>query len=115
MIGADKIKEYLKPILDFEQRTVTEQYIESLPEPIQAAIEENRAVEDMEHDAVLLALGKPDRKVRETRDGVEIEDWIYGIPPGKIVFVTFQGNKVVQVRERYAGLGGSVAETVQPQ
>jgi len=43
--------------------------------------------------------------VRETKDGVETEDWIYGVPPGKIVFVTFNGNKVIKVKETYAGLG----------
>ena len=41
----------------------------------------------------------------ETTDGVELEDWVYGLPPGKITFVTFKGDKVVTVKEEYAGLG----------
>ena len=63
----------------------------------------------MDREQVILALGRPDNKVRETVDGVELEDWIYGKPPGRIVFVTFEGDKVVRVKESYAGLGGSVA------
>jgi hypothetical protein len=30
-----------------------------------------------------------------------------------VTFVTFTGDKVVKVKETYAGLGGSVAETPQ--
>jgi len=56
----------------------------------------------MDHDQVRLALGPPRRKYRETKDGVDLQDWIYGEAPGK---VTFSGNKVVKVKERYAGLG----------
>ena len=63
----------------------------------------------MDREQVVLALGKPDRKVRETVDDMEVEDWIYGTPPGRIVFVTFEGEKVIRVKESYAGLGGSVA------
>jgi hypothetical protein len=62
----------------------------------------------MDRDQVVLALGRPDNKVRETVDGTEVEDWIYGRPPGRIVFVTFAGDKVIRVKEAYAGLGGEV-------
>ncbi len=114
-LDAQRIKELLAPLLDFEQQSAVEQYVESLPEPMQAAIKEQRAVEGMDIDAVLIALGKPGRKVRETRDGVQYEDWIYGEPPGRVVFVTFQGSKVVKVREAYGNLGGSVAPPLPAQ
>jgi hypothetical protein len=58
-----------------------------------------------------MALGPPDGKSRETKDGVEIEDWIYGRPPGRVMFVTFAGAKVMKVKETYAGLGGTIADT----
>ena len=51
------------------------------------------------------------KATRETKEGVEYEDWIYGTPPGRVTFVTFVGAKVVKVKETYAGLGGSIAET----
>jgi len=113
-LDADQIRAYLAPLVDFEQRTASEQYFDTLPEPVQAAIKEERAVEGMDRDMVLLALGTPWRKVRETKDGVESEDWIYGQPPGKVTFVTFQGDKVVQIREMYAGVGGTVAPPLEP-
>jgi hypothetical protein len=104
-----EVKKMLAPVLDFNRRSPTEQYFEKLPEPVKQAIKEKKAVDGMDREQVVLALGKPDRKVRETVDEVELEDWIYGTPPGRIVFVTFEGEKVIRVKEAYAGLGGSVA------
>ncbi|MBM3734633.1 MAG: hypothetical protein FJW39_02515 [Acidobacteria bacterium] len=109
------LKKLLTPILDFEKRSATENYVESLPAPIQAAIKEKRAIEGMDKEQVMMAMGRPRAKSRETKDGVELEDWIYGEPPGRISFVTFDGNKVVKVKEAYAGLGGSVAEPLTPK
>jgi hypothetical protein len=39
---------------------------------------------------------------------MELEDWVYGAPPGKITFVTFNGDKVIKVKDAYAGLGTQV-------
>ncbi len=104
------VRKMLEPVLRFTRRNPAESYVESLPEPIQKAIREKRAIEGMNRDQVQLALGKPDHKVRETVEDEEVEDWIYGRPPGRIVFVTFSGDTVLRVRESYAGLGGSTAE-----
>lgn len=114
-LKAAEIKKILAPIMDFERRSATESYVETLPEPVKAAIKEKRAVEGMDREQVILALGRPEHKVRETKDGLELEDWIYGKPPGKITFVTFHGNKVIKVRDTYAGLGGSVAPPLPPR
>jgi len=114
-LAAAEFKKMLAPVLDFEKHSATEQYMDSLPPEIQAAIKEKRAADGMDREQVLLALGRPRNKVRETLDGVETEDWIYGQPPGKITFVTFAGSKVVKVKETYAGLGGSVAEPLPPR
>jgi hypothetical protein len=110
VVKATEIKKMLAPILDFEKHSATEQYAETLPEPVKQAIAAKKAIVGMDHDQVLLALGRPLRKMRETKDGVDFEDWIYGQPPGKIVFVTFQGAKVSNVKETYAGLGGTVVD-----
>ena len=72
-------------------------------------------IEGMDKEQVMLAVGRPRNKQRETKDGVELEDWIYGQPPGKITFVTFSGNKVIKVKDAYAGLGGSTAEPLPPR
>jgi hypothetical protein len=105
------VKKLLKPVLDFEKGSVTENHIESLPEPVKEAIRKNKVIEGMNRDQVIMAVGRPVRKSRESKDGAEIEDWIYGEPPGRVSFVTFSGDKVIRVKETYAGLGGSVAET----
>jgi hypothetical protein len=109
-----EIKKLLAPILDFERRSATEQTVELLPPEIKQAVKESRAVEGMTRDQVLMALGKPRTKVRETKDGIDEEDWIYGLPPGKVTFVTFANSKVVRVKENYAGLGGSTAPQMKP-
>ena len=111
VIKSSEIKKLLAPILDFEKRSATEQYAETLPEPVKQAIAQKRVIEGMDRDQVLLAMGRPVRKSRETKDGMDYEDWVFGQAPGRITFVTFQGGKVVKVKESYAGLGGSTAET----
>jgi hypothetical protein len=109
-IKAADIKKMLAPVLDFDRETATENYVEKLPEPIQQAIKANKAIEGMDRDMVTLALGKPRHKERNVADdGTELEDWIYGMPPGKITFVTFAGSKVLRIKEAYANIGGTTA------
>lgn len=100
------VKKMLAPILDFEKRSPTENYFESLPPEIQEAIKAKRAEVGMTRDQVKMALGQPRDRIRESKDGDETEDWVYGYPPGKITFVTFKGQKVIKVKDSYAGLGG---------
>ena len=115
-LSVAEIKGWLKPVLDFDkQRSATENYVEQLPPEVQAAIKEKKAIEGMDKDAVLMSMGKARSKSREVKDGVELEDWIYGQAPGKITFVTFDGNKVVRVKESYAGLGGETAKPLPTQ
>ncbi|MBI4910854.1 MAG: hypothetical protein HY820_44995 [Acidobacteria bacterium] len=113
-LAASEIKKILLPVMDFEKRSATEQFITTLPPEIAKALKEQRVVEGMDRETVMLAVGRPRAKSRETKDGVDLEDWVYGLPPGKITFVTFQGNKVVKVKDTYAGLGGSTATPLPP-
>jgi hypothetical protein len=99
------VKKILSPLLDFDKHSVTTVYVETLPPAMQAAIKDKRAIEGMDREEVLMALGHPEHKYRESKNGVDTEDWIYGTAPGKITFVTFAGSKVVKVKEEYAGLG----------
>ncbi len=101
---AAEIKKTLQPLLDFEKRSATELYAETLPKEIQEAIKAKKVLVGMDREMVLLAKGRPDNKIRETKDGAETEDWIYGKPPGNITFVTFDGEKVVRVKEGHAGV-----------
>jgi hypothetical protein len=110
-IKASEIKKMLAPVLDFEKHSVTQLYSESLPPETQKAIKERRVLVGMDHEQVRMTLGQPEHKSRETKDGLEVEDWVYGIPPGKITFVTFSGDKVIKVKDSYAGLGNQVGPT----
>lgn len=96
----DQLKAYLARVLDFSKRSAAVQYADSLPPQVRDAIADKRVVVGMDHDEVTAALGRPERKVRERdADGNDTEDWIYGTPPEKTIFVTFQGDKVVRVTQ----------------
>ena len=105
-----EVKTILAPILDFDKHSATTLYSETLSPEVQKAIKEKRATVGMDREQVLLAMGHPDHKYRESKDGVDTEDWIFGTPPGKISFVTFTGAKVTKVKDEYAGLGSTVTE-----
>jgi hypothetical protein len=109
-VTSSEVKKMLTPVLDFDKHSATEPYMETLPPEVQKAIKDKKPIEGMDRDQVLLALGRPLRKSRQTKDGVELEDWIYGEPPGRVTFVTFSGNKVLRVKEDYAGLGGAIVD-----
>ena len=111
-LESSEIKKMLAPVLDFEKHSAAENFVETLPPEVQKAIKDKKVIEGMDKDQVLLAMGRPRRKERETRDSVDYEDWIYGDAPGKITFVTFDGGKVVKVKEAYAGLGGTTAPSL---
>jgi hypothetical protein len=109
-LKADEIKKMLATVLQFDTATATENYVETLPEPIQNAIKANKVIVGMDRDQVILALGKPRHRERNVdKDGTETEDWIYGDPPGKISFITFANSKVIRIKDAYADLGGSTA------
>ncbi len=107
-LKGDEVKEMLKAILDFTQRSATELYVEKLPPAFQEAIKQKRAMTGMDRDMVLLAKGRPDNKYRDFKNGVETEDWIYGAPPGNVTFVTFEDGQVVRIKDSYATVGGEV-------
>jgi hypothetical protein len=114
MKAAD-VKKMLAPIMDFEKHSATELFVDTLTPELKKAIQDKHAVVGMTRDEVILAMGHPAHKSRETKDGIEVEDWVYGMPPGKITFVTFTGSKVVKVKDEYAGLGTEVADPPVPR
>lgn len=109
-----EVKKILQPVLDFEKRNGSDDYFASLPPEVQQAIKAKRAAVGMTREQVLMAVGTPRDKIRETVDGLETEDWIYGLPPGRITFVTFANSKVIKVKDSYAGLGGATAPPLRP-
>jgi hypothetical protein len=100
-MGPDDLKRDLSVFLSFAgEHSAAVNWVDTLPPQFREAIKDRRALVGMNADMVLAALGRPDQKVRETRDdGSETEDWIYGRPPGKTVFVTFLNSKVTRVEQ----------------
>jgi|SRR5579871_3694464 len=97
----DELKQLLAPFLDFtKQRSASVHWVDTLSPELKKAIQDRRPTVGMDREEVVAAIGKPEHKVRE-RDsqGNEIEDWIYGQPPSKTVFVRFQGERVTSVRQ----------------
>jgi hypothetical protein len=97
----DELKLYLSSVLDFaDQRSAAVQWVDAQPPEIREAIIAKRAAVGMNAEQVLAALGRAERKVREWEpNGTEVEDWIYGQPPGKTIFVRFANDKVIRVRQ----------------
>jgi hypothetical protein len=98
-MSSDELKRYLSVVLDFsKQRSASVQWASTLPPKVQQAIAEKRPDVGMDREEILAAMGRPDRKVRERdADGNDTEDWIYGHPPAKTIFVRFEGDKVIQI------------------
>jgi hypothetical protein len=97
-LSVDQVKVALGNVLDFSRRSPTELYAPEVPAKFKEAIKNHQVLVGMNRDAVLSSKGPPDRKVREVREGVEQEDWIYGSPP-HVLFVTFDGDSVVDVHQ----------------
>jgi hypothetical protein len=97
----DELKKMLAPFLDFNrQRSASVQWIDTLPTDIRKAIQERVAKVGMDREMVVAAIGKPGHKVRERdTEGNDIEDWIYGTPPDRTLFVRFTGDKVTSIKQ----------------
>ena len=96
-----ELKQILSPFLDFaRQRSASVQWVDTLPPEMKKAIQDRRPTVGMDREEVVAAIGKPEHKVRE-RDsqGNEIEDWIYGQPPSKTVFIRFMGDRVTSIKQ----------------
>jgi hypothetical protein len=100
-MSADDLMTDLQVFLDFtKEHSGAVNWLDTLPPQFKEAIQDHQALEGMNHDMVLAALGRPGHKVRERDpDGSETEDWIYGTPPARTTFVTFVGDKVIRVKE----------------
>jgi hypothetical protein len=100
-LSPDDLKKLLSPFLDFtRQRSASVQWFDTLPIEMKKAIQDRQPVVGMDREEVVAAIGKPEHKVRERdAEGNDIEDWIYGQPPSKTVFVRFTGSRVTSVKQ----------------
>jgi hypothetical protein len=97
----EELKKLLSPFLDFaKQRSASVQWFDTLPPEMKKAIQDRRPAVGMDREEVVAAIGKPEHKVRERdSEGNDIEDWIYGQPPSKTVFIRFMGDRVTSIKQ----------------
>jgi hypothetical protein len=100
-LSPNELKQLLTPFLDFSrERSASVQWVDTLPPEMKKAIQERRPLVGMDREQVVAAIGKPDHKIRERdQEGNDIEDWIYGQPPSKTVFVRFNGDRVTNIKQ----------------
>jgi hypothetical protein len=100
-MAPEDLKKILSPFLDFNrQRSASVQWFDTLPIEMRKAIQDRKPVVGMDREEVVAAIGKPEHKVRERdSEGNDIEDWIYGQPPSKTIFVRFTGQRVTSVKQ----------------
>jgi len=92
-----EFKQILRPVLDFDSKSVEEAFLETVPPKAKAAIENHQVLVGMNREMVTYAKGRPPKKVREKQDETEYEEWIYGEPPKDVEFVRFIGDEVVRL------------------
>lgn len=100
-LSPNDLKQILSMFLDFSrERSASVQWVDTLPPEMKKAIQERRPMVGMDREQVVAAIGKPDHKIRERdQNGNDIEDWIYGQPPSKTVFVRFSGDHVTNIKQ----------------
>lgn len=104
-----QVKKMLAPIMDFDPHSAATLFSETMSPEMQKAIKDKRVTVGMTREQVKMILGQSEHHGRETtQDGLDTEWMQFGKPPGKITFVTLAGNKVIAVKDEYAGLGGDV-------
>jgi hypothetical protein len=92
-----ELKQLLRPVFDFDAKSPLEAYLETVPPQVKDAIKNHHVLVGMNREMVIYAKGRPPKKVRETANEVEYEEWIYGTPPEDVDFVRFVGDEVVRV------------------
>jgi hypothetical protein len=93
-----QLRELLDPVLDFNKQTLAKTGVDALPPEFQEAVKNKEAKIGMDRGTVLLALGRPDQKFRDPSN-VAYEQWMYALRGLRRIFVTFDNNIVVQVKQ----------------
>ena len=126
-LSVDQVKQMLAPVFDFGAGpSATNQFEESLPPKVRAALKNHEALVGMDRELVVQAKGRPNQKIREADEtGAEYEEWVYGVPPADVQFIRFIGDQVTQVKimkqdgtkvvrtEKEVDLGGQNAQAAQ--
>jgi hypothetical protein len=97
-LTAQRAKDLLEPVFDFNSKNGLEAYLETVPPKVKAAIKNHQVLVGMNREMVVYAKGLAPNKIREKDStGTEYEEWIYGEPPQDVDFIRFVGDDVVRV------------------
>jgi hypothetical protein len=91
----EQLRQLLDPVLDFNKHSFMKTGIEALPPEFQEAVKAKEARIGMDKSTVIMALGRPDKKFYENGT----EQWMYAQRGMRRLFVTFENNVVVQVKQ----------------
>ncbi|HLH30191.1 MAG TPA: hypothetical protein VKY31_03245, partial [Terriglobia bacterium] len=94
----DQLRQLLDPVLDFNKHNFMKTGIEALPPEFQEAVKSKEAKIGMDRSTVLMALGRPDQKFRDPSKP-NYEQWLYHLRGLRALFVDFEENIVVRVRQ----------------
>jgi hypothetical protein len=97
-VTPEQVKQLLAPVFDFTALSATQAYTDSLPPKTRAAVKSGKVLVGMDREMVTVAKGRPDKKIRESDERGEYEEWLYGTPPKDMEFIRFAGNEVIQVK-----------------
>jgi hypothetical protein len=99
-LTTEEIKNLLSPVLDFAKQSLLRTGIDALPPEFQDAVKAKEARVGMDSNTVLLAMGQPNKRIRDKNEkGEEQEDWLYVGRGQRQTFVTFEKDIVVSIRE----------------
>jgi hypothetical protein len=99
-LTVDDLKNLLNPVLDFAKQSLLRTGIEALPPEFQEAVKAKEARIGMDSNTVLLAMGQPNKRIRDKNaSGEEQEDWLYVGRGQRQTFVTFEKDIVVSIRQ----------------
>jgi hypothetical protein len=94
----EQLRQLLDPVLDFNKHNFMKTGIDALPPEFQEAVKAKEAKIGMDRSTVIMAMGRPDQKFRDPSKP-NYEEWLYHLRGLRAVFVTFEENVVVSVRQ----------------
>jgi len=94
----EQLRQLLDPVLDFNKHNFMKTGVDALPPEFQEAVKAKEAKIGMDRSTVIMAMGRPDQKFRDPSKP-NYEEWLYHLRGLRAVFVTFEENVVVSVRQ----------------
>lgn len=98
-ITPSQLRDYLRPVLDFDRQNVPKTAIETLPPEFQAAVKAKEVLIGMDRSTVMMSMGQANQKFWDNDDsGNPQETWMFRGRGLRTTFVWFQGDVVVKTK-----------------